>query len=151
MEQDGQPNKHYVYLYGVGGERIGHYEVTSTQVVRLTEWYYFAGRTVAEGTGSVTAVVTDRLGNVRKRGGTVYDYYPYGQEKPSPTAGDAAKFGTYYRDAGTGLDYADQRYFNVNHGRFMSPDPYQASGGPGEPGSWNRYAYVGGSGGAVGS
>ncbi|MEZ5404445.1 MAG: RHS repeat-associated core domain-containing protein [Bryobacteraceae bacterium] len=142
VEQDGQPNKHYVYLYGVAGERIGHYEVTSTQVVRLTEWYYFAGRTVAEGTGTVTAVVTDRLGNVRKRGGTVYDYYPYGQEKPSPTAGDAAKFGTYYRDAGTGLDYADQRYFNVNHGRFMSPD----TGLPvaGEPGSWNRYSYVNG-------
>jgi hypothetical protein len=29
-------------------------------------------------------------------------------------------------------------------GRFLSPDPYRASGGPGDPGSWNRYAYVGG-------
>lgn len=26
----------------------------------------------------------------------------------------------------------------------MSSDPYQASGGPSDPGSWNRYAYVGG-------
>jgi hypothetical protein len=24
----------------------------------------------------------------------------------------------------------------------MSPDPYKASGGPGNPGSWNRYAYT---------
>jgi hypothetical protein len=24
----------------------------------------------------------------------------------------------------------------------MSPDPYKASGGAGDPGSWNRYAYV---------
>jgi hypothetical protein len=24
----------------------------------------------------------------------------------------------------------------------MSPDPYKASGGPGNPGSWNRYSYV---------
>jgi hypothetical protein len=26
----------------------------------------------------------------------------------------------------------------------MSPDPYRNSGGPGDPGSWNRYGYVGG-------
>jgi hypothetical protein len=28
------------------------------------------------------------------------------------------------------------------NGRFLSPDPYQASGGSGVPQSWNRYAYV---------
>jgi hypothetical protein len=27
-------------------------------------------------------------------------------------------------------------------GRFLSPDPYTASGGPADPGSWNRYAYT---------
>jgi hypothetical protein len=27
-------------------------------------------------------------------------------------------------------------------GRFMSPDPYKASAGPKDPGSWNRYAYT---------
>ena len=26
----------------------------------------------------------------------------------------------------------------------MTPDPYRASGGPADPGSWNRYMYVGG-------
>ncbi len=144
VEQDGQANKHYVFLYGAGGERIGHYEVTSTSVVRLTEWYYFAGRQVAESMGTILGVVTDRLGNVRKRGSTTLDYYPYGQEKPGPTGNEVAKFGTYFRDAGTGLDYADQRHYAATYGRFMSPDPYQASGGPGDPGSWNRFAYVGG-------
>ena len=29
-------------------------------------------------------------------------------------------------------------------GRFMTPDPYTASGGPASPGSWNRYAYASG-------
>ena len=29
-------------------------------------------------------------------------------------------------------------------GRFVTADPYVASGGVGDPGSWNRYAYVGG-------
>ncbi len=28
------------------------------------------------------------------------------------------------------------------YGRFLSSDPYRASGGPSDPGSWNRYAYV---------
>jgi len=27
-------------------------------------------------------------------------------------------------------------------GRFLSPDPYQASGGPSDPNSWNKYVYV---------
>jgi uncharacterized protein RhaS with RHS repeats len=40
------------------------------------------------------------------------------------------------------LDYADQRYYANNFGRFMSPDPYKASGGTKSPGSWNRYTYV---------
>jgi hypothetical protein len=29
-------------------------------------------------------------------------------------------------------------------GRFLTADPYKASGGPSDPGSWNQYAYVGG-------
>lgn len=43
-----------------------------------------------------------------------------------------------------GLDYADQRYFAGLSGRFLSSDPYEASGGASDPGSWNRYPYVGG-------
>jgi RHS repeat-associated protein len=50
----------------------------------------------------------------------------------------------YFRDAETGLDYADQRYHQPGMGRFTVPDRYTASGGPSDPGSWNRYAYVGG-------
>ncbi|MCC7157241.1 MAG: RHS repeat-associated core domain-containing protein [Bryobacterales bacterium] len=34
------------------------------------------------------------------------------------------------------------RYYSATTGRFLSPDPYQASGGPADPGSWNRYSYV---------
>ena len=43
---------------------------------------------------------------------------------------------------GVGLDYADQRYYGSGVGRFLTSDPYQASGGASQPGSWNRYAYV---------
>jgi RHS repeat-associated protein len=79
----------------------------------------------------------DRLGSDIR--GT--KYFPYGAEATA-TASDRDKFATYYRDASTGLDYADQRYYSSTIGRFLSPDPYEASGGPVDPGSWNRYAYV---------
>jgi hypothetical protein len=38
--------------------------------------------------------------------------------------------------------YAMNREYSQLYGRFLQPDPYQASGGPADPGSWNRYAYV---------
>src|SRR5579872_3593627 len=43
----------------------------------------------------------------------------------------------------------DQRYYASTYGRFLTPDQYAASGAakgnvnnPGDPGSWNRYAYT---------
>ncbi len=69
-------------------------------------------------------------------------YYPYGQEKPSATANGTEKFGGYFRDSETGLDYAHNRYHNPGTGRFLTADPYQASGGPSNPASWNRYSYT---------
>ncbi|MFN7919441.1 MAG: RHS repeat-associated core domain-containing protein [Bryobacteraceae bacterium] len=50
-------------------------------------------------------------------------------------------FAGHDKDA-SGLHYADQRYYSSSWGRFLTADPYKASGGPSEPGSWNRYAYV---------
>jgi RHS repeat-associated protein len=70
------------------------------------------------------------------------NYYPYGEERPVTAATETReKFGTYQRDL-TGLDYADQRYYGPGTGRFLTADPYRASGGPRDPGSWNRYAYT---------
>jgi RHS repeat-associated protein len=67
---------------------------------------------------------------------------PFGEEiQPPNVPNDRTKFATYHRDA-SGLDYADQRYYSPGTGRFMSSDPYLASGGPSSPGSWNRFAYV---------
>jgi len=76
--------------------------------------------------------------------GVQKDYFPYGDEIGTATAGNVDKFGTYHRDQTTGLDYADQRYFAGLSGRFLTSDPYEASGGASAPGSWNRYPYVGG-------
>jgi len=105
---------------------------------------YFGGRVIWQ---NGKAVVQDRLGSVMARGNgsgvgglDFHDYFPYGEEKTA-TVGDRNKFGTYHRDQ-TGLDYADQRYYNSAIGRFMSSDPYEASGGAAEPGSWGRGVYV---------
>ena len=56
--------------------------------------------------------------------------------------GDGAgeKFATYYRD-GTGVDYADQRYYSSIMGRFLTPDPAKSSD-PVNPQTWNQYVYA---------
>jgi RHS repeat-associated protein len=94
---------------------------------------YFGGRMLRGESGWTGE---DRLGSVGQ-------FYPYGEAR----VGDPKRFATYERDGG-GLDYAVNRYYWVGTGRFMSPDPYMAnSGGAGDvadPGSWNRYGYVGG-------
>ena len=107
------------------------------QIWGVSQNVYFAGRPIILDNAPV---VTDRLGSVVSRNGAAADYFPYGEEKIA-SANPAEKFGTYLRDA-TGLDYANQRYFGSAHGRFLSSDPYRASGGTSDPGSWNRFAYT---------
>jgi len=46
------------------------------------------------------------------------------------------------RDNETGLDYFLARYYSSTQGRFSSVDPLMASGGVGDPQSWNRYSYA---------
>jgi RHS repeat-associated protein len=106
---------------------------------------YFGGRLIRPGR---EVVAVDRLGSVRWRrnldtGATAqFDYWPYGQEKPSATAQEGEKFGTYYRDA-TGLDYADQRYYSSTSGRFLTADRFVTATALRSPTrGWNRYAYV---------
>ena len=42
------------------------------------------------------------------------------------------------------MDYADQRFYANTQGRFTSPDTYMAGATAANPGSWNKYSYVGG-------
>jgi RHS repeat-associated protein len=146
-------------LYGARGEKLGVYALSgpnatydytgnwagqSASFVATSTNIWFDGRLVAEGvTWSLPGgnpVFQDRLGTNRASGAR---FRPYGDEI-SATANDRVKFGTYTRDGFTGLDYADQRFYASSYGRFNTADPYRASAGASEPGSWNRYAYVGG-------
>ena len=126
------------YQLAVNGSAI-NFALTGTNA-------YFAGRLIAKGTvnlgGSndkinLLSVKADILGSIGK-------FYPFGQEKPSATANDTEKFTGYYRDAATGLDYANARYHQPGVGRFMTPDPYGGSANVADPGSLNRYSYVSG-------
>jgi RHS repeat-associated protein len=127
-----------VYFYGVNGQKLGTYSVSvsgSQLVVTTTQTaVFFGGKRVAV---NGAAFVPDRLGS-----NTAGKYYPYGEDRGTPIANDQVKYATYTRDSATGLDYADQRYYSNQFGRFMTADRYTASDGPSNPGSWNRYAYV---------
>ena len=52
------------------------------------------------------------------------------------------QFTSKERDAETGLDYFGSRYMSSAQGRFTSPDAPFADQHPGNPQSWNLYAYA---------
>ncbi len=138
-----------VTMFGADGRQAGTFapQVTwtnnQTQVAItftvVSRRAYFGGKLVGQynpGLGANTLpAVQDRLGSVGK-------YYPYGEERGGNPPNDQVKFATYTRDSGTGLDYADQRYYASTFGRFMTPDPMQQAVSSKTPQNWNRYAYV---------
>jgi RHS repeat-associated protein len=130
-----------VYFYGVDGRRLGLYRtMESGSPAILCENVYFAGRLISRPGG---LLAQDRLGSVRARRAAGLDrlnYFPWGEEQVTTTQ-NRDRFATYYRDS-TGLDYAQNRHYSSQHGRFLTPDPYRASAALSNPQSWNRYAYV---------
>jgi RHS repeat-associated protein len=131
-----------ISLYDQAGQRAGdvkciRYDLNNYNCSGTPE-PTFAGRRLA---------ITDRLGSTRSAlvagAWTRSSYYPYGEEKDPGGAEGTVRFGTYVRDSmGAGIDYADQRYYSPQMGRFLSPDPYRGSGTVRIPQSWNRYLYV---------
>ena len=67
-------------------------------------------------------------------------HFPFGEAWYSSNTTTKFIFTGYERDAESGLDYALARYYDSSMGRFCSADPLE--GTPGDPQSWNRYAYV---------
>ncbi len=140
-------SNYYTYLYGVDGCRLGVYQPAIDGTGRL---YFqggsaitpcFGGRMLSTKAGQLA--VADRLGSIRPLNGSqtaTTSYYPYGEEQPQQSTEDTERFATYYRDS-TNLDYAVNRYYSSQFGRFLTPDP-SASGDPADPESWNFYTYV---------
>jgi RHS repeat-associated protein len=142
-----------VHFYGVEGRKLGSYRFSSweqeqPQVDTLSEDVYFGGKLLYQW----GYVVRDRIGSVRARwtqqpgggwAGERLNYYPWGEERSTTTPQNRDKYATYFRD-GTGLDYANQRYYASTLGGFFTPDRYISSGGLANPQSWNRYRYADG-------
>jgi RHS repeat-associated protein len=80
-------------------------------------------------------LVTDSSGNVAEQLG----HYPYGESWYN-SSNDKLLFTSYERDAESGNDYAQARYYISRLGRFSSPD--LLSGTIANPQSLNRYTYV---------
>jgi RHS repeat-associated protein len=131
-----------VYFYGVNSQKLATYALTANAGTTpylansaTTLAVFFRRKRVGITTnGTTTAFVQDRLGSQGK-------YYPYGEARGTVPQ-DAVGFASYTQDSATALDYADQRYYANNFGRFMTPDPYGGSRSPRNPTSWNRYSYV---------
>jgi RHS repeat-associated protein len=120
-------------FWGAGGERIGRYTVAKLVDSTSAHVFVFQKVSVDEYFGGRRLTTQDRLGSVGS-------YYPYGEAK-SGSVSNADSFANYYRDS-TGLDYADQRYFGPNVGRFVSADDSYLNESVAIPSSWNRYTYV---------
>ena len=127
-----------LYFYGADGKKLAVYSLSmsgSNATLSATQTkIWFAGRLVTP---------QDRLQSQGK-------YFPYGEDRYSPSpanpANDTEKFATYTKDSATGLDYAYQRYYSSQAGRFVTADPYMTTG-PGagnssNPQSWNKYSYT---------
>ncbi len=135
-----------VYVYGVDGQKIGTYTFTLGQYGE-TNIPEMTNSTVLLATffGHKRVGVYDRLGSAKynQSNNQAQSFYPYGEDRGTVEPNDELKFATYTRDAATGLDYADQRYYASNFGRFMSPDPAGAGAADvRNPTTWSMYTYA---------
>ena len=141
-------------LYSLDGKLLVE---DNRQTLKRTEYIYAGGRLVAKkiqpitsggansGTATTTYIHTDFLGSpVAETSSTgvvtrVERYTPYGE--PSDMQLDVGPgFTGHATDVLTGLTYMQQRYYDAEIGRFISPDPV----GPEEDfvNHFNRYNYA---------
>ena len=70
------------------------------------------------------------------------EVYRKAGDKYGATDSVRQRFTGYQKDSETGLDFAEARYYNNQHGRFTAVDPLLASGKSANPQTFNRYVYV---------
>jgi RHS repeat-associated protein len=102
-----------IHLYGLGGRlmaKLSHYE-----------YVYLGSKLVYKKAPVFNGLGVGEINVLEDRVGSVGSYFPYGVERAASRENDV-KFATYHRDS-TGLDYANQRYYDSRVGRFLTPDP----------------------------
>lgn len=118
------PSREYVYN-PAGGETTGLLAMISAGTTTYYHQDHLSVRLTTNGSGSIV---------------TQQGTFPFGESWYSNLGpGDNWIFTSYDRDSVSGLDYALARYYDSRTGTFCSADPL--AGSPGDPQSWNRYAY----------
>lgn len=148
------------YYYDGQGKRIKKNSATETTVFV----YDGLGQLVAEysdalaQTQQVSYLTIDHLGSARvitNENGTVTkrkDFSAFGEETSTTQRTNRADYNLpkeirqnytgYQEDTESGLEYAQARYYNAQHGRFTSVDPLTASAAIKNPQTFNRYSYA---------
>jgi RHS repeat-associated protein len=133
-----------IFVYDAYGKMVAEYSTTIDDSRPKTTSYL-----TTDSVGS-PRIITDGGGNVISR----HDYLPFGEEIAANVGGRTTthgyqandgvrqQFTGYERDAESGLDYAQARYFSSKHGRFTSVDPLTASANMKNPQTFNRYSYA---------
>lgn len=134
-----------VFVYDAAGKLTGEYEPFDPaaipegyvpRVSYLTNDHLGSPRIVTDGNGAVVS---------RK------DFAAFGDEtittQRTATLGYTAPdirqdYTGYQKDSESGLEFAQARYYNTQHGRFTSVDPLPASARIYAPQSLNRYSYA---------
>ncbi len=162
---EGGVTKYYAWD---GGQIIAEYEAWGTNgLIWKTSYVYLGGRLLATTSGADgnetrfhhpdrlgTRLVTDATGAVVSEQlsmpfGTMLPFTQnYGGENSyqNPTLGNPSKkrFTSYDRSDATGLDYAVNRFYSPQQGRFTQADPIgMGAASLGNPQTLNMYAYCG--------
>ncbi|QQS40023.1 MAG: RHS repeat-associated core domain-containing protein [Acidobacteriota bacterium] len=154
------------YFYDGDGRRIKKKAYSGGSLAEEVTFVYSGSKLVAEYSTlgapqnpKSKYTSTDALGSVRlltdENGSVVSrrDFMPFGEELPDDVnyrkntlgyVGDDVRqhFTGYLKDDETGLDFAEARMYNSQHGRFTAVDPLLASGKSALPQTFNRYGYV---------
>jgi RHS repeat-associated protein len=164
------------FEYGVGGELIAERNETNGAVTK--EYFYKGGQLLAAtktgNSGEYEYATSDHLGSPRAwtdgsgnlLAGGRHDYLPFGEElfagygtrtdgqgyaTGAQQDGQRKQFAGYERDAETGQDFAQARYYASAQRRFGSVDPFEPAFELGRSGlialtsspqSWNKYSYA---------
>ena len=130
-----------------GGKDIAEYDNGAAVSSPSREYIYLGGRLISTIQGTTTLyhhadhlsvrLTTDVNGAYAGEQG----HYPYGEQWYAHNTTTKFFFTSYERDASdSGNDYAMARFYINRFGRFSCVDPLL--GQPGDPQTWNRYAYV---------
>jgi RHS repeat-associated protein len=154
ISQEGSLRTYYSWS---GGASIVEYVESdpSTQPTWTKSYIYLGNRLLAtiEPSGAsefVSYQHPDRLGArliTNNQNGSVIEqvHLPYGNALDAESTGATKKrFTSYERSASTGLDYAVNRHYDSQQGRFTTVDPLGAGASSiADPQSFNLYAYCG--------